>query len=85
MQILSIIRERGQLTIPESIRKVVSWAGPMSAISISVVKPDEIIIRPHTQSIDLNQIWENIKKSRNISGKGNVNASKFLEADRNQH
>ena len=83
MQTVSIIRERGQLTIPESIRKTVRWAAPMSAVSISVLKPDEIVIRPHTQTVDWGKVWENIRKSRAIVGKGNTSASQFITSDRN--
>ncbi len=85
MKVVSIIRERGQLTIPESIRRIVNWVAPLSAISISVVRPDEIIIKPHKQNVEWDQIWENIKKSRAISGKGTVSASEFLQADRSAH
>lgn len=85
MKAVSIIRDRGQLTIPDSIRKVVNWVNPMSAISISVVRPDEIIIRPHHQTIDWDKIWENIRKSRAIEGKGNISTAEFLEKDRHSH
>ena len=85
MTIVSIIRERGQLTIPESIRRVAVWTTPMNAVSISVIKPDEIVIRPHTRTINWDQIWANIKKSRSISGKGKVSAAEFLQKDRNSH
>jgi len=85
MQTVSIIRERGQLTIPDSIRKMVNWINPLSAVTISMIKPDEIIIRPHVQKVDWAQIWENIKKSRSVSGKGKISTSEFLLSDRNSH
>lgn len=85
MKTISIVRDRGQLTIPDSIRKMVSWVTPLSAVSISVIKPDQIIIRPHQQNVDWDLIWKNIKKSRSISGKGKISASEFLQADRNLH
>ncbi|OGY27740.1 MAG: hypothetical protein A2Z42_02760 [Candidatus Woykebacteria bacterium RBG_19FT_COMBO_43_10] len=68
MKKISVIRERGQLTIPDSIRQAVGWATPMSAVSISVVKPDEIVIKPHQQKVDWNRLWKLIKKSRHKSG-----------------
>ena len=70
MKAVSIIRDRGQLTIPDSIRKLVSWVNPMSAVSISIIKPDEIVIKPHQTKMDWDKIWENIRKSRAIKGKG---------------
>lgn len=80
-----IIRDRGQLTIPDAIRKAVNWVNPMSAVSISVVKPDEIVIKPHQQTIDKDKIWELIRKSRAIKGRGTGSASEFLEKDRASH
>lgn len=85
MKTVSIIRDRGQLTIPDSIRKVITWMNPMSAVTISVIRPDEIVITPHKQIIDYDEIWEKIKESRAIVGKGKVSASQFLQADRDTH
>lgn len=85
MKTVSIIRDRGQLTIPDSIRKVVAWITPMSAVTISVMKPDEIVITPHQKQINWDQIWENIRKSRAIKGKGSIAAAEFLKQDRNAH
>ncbi len=85
MKTVSIIRDRGQLTIPDSIRKVINWMAPMSAVTISVVKPDEIVIKPHQQYIDWNKVWNNIRKARAIKGKGNQSTIEFLEQDRNSH
>ncbi len=85
MKTVSIIRERGQLTIPDSIRRMVNWVTPSSAVSISVIKPDEIVIKPHQSQINWDKIWENIKKARSISGKGNLSTSEFLRQDRSAH
>lgn len=85
MKTVSIIRDRGQLTIPDEIRKMVTWVTPQSAVSISVVKSDEIIIRPHQKQIDWDEIWENIRKSRALKGKRAISALGVLEKDRHSH
>ncbi len=85
MKTVSIVRDRGQLTIPDSIRRMVSWITPMSAVTISVVKPDEIIIKPHQKQVDWDQVWENIRRSRAILDKGKISAAEFLEQDRRSH
>lgn len=85
MRTVSIIRDRGQLTIPNSIRKNVAWATSMSAITISVVKADEIIIKPHQKQVDWDRIWEGIRKARAIKGKGRGSLSKFIAKDRYLH
>ena len=81
----AIIRDRGQLTIPDSIRKVVKWATPLSAVTISVVNPDEIVIKPHKSQVDWDKIWEAIKSARAIKGKGRGSLSKFIAEDRYRH
>ena len=86
MKKISVIRERGQLTIPDSIRQAVGWVAPMSAVSISVVKPDEIVIKPHQQKVDWNRLWKLIKKSRSLGiGRATTSAAEFLEKDRRSH
>lgn len=84
MRTVSIIRNRGQLTIPDSIRKVVGWVNPLSAVSISMVHPDEIIIRPHhaQKEIDWDKLWKQIKRVRSFKGKGRGNLSAFIAEDR---
>ncbi|MBU3979234.1 hypothetical protein KJ980_01635 [Patescibacteria group bacterium] len=85
MKNVIIVRDRGQITIPDSIRKAVSWVSPMSAVSITIRKPDEIIIQPHQKYVDWDKIWKGIHASRAIRGKGKVSAAKFLEKDRQSH
>lgn len=85
MQITSIIRDRGQLTIPDSIRALRSWASVNSAVTITSEHPDEIIIRPHQKGYDWDKIWELIRRSRAIKGKGHGSAAEFLEKDRRSH
>lgn len=84
MKAVSIVRNRGQLTIPDSIRKIVSWVTPLSAVSISVMKPDEIVIRPHQpqKKVDWDRLWKQIKRTRAFKGKGRGNLSAFIVGDR---
>jgi len=85
MKSVVVIRDRGQLTIPDAIRRAVNWVAPMSAVSISVVKPNEIIIKPHQVSVDADSIWSLVKRSRSIKGKGEISAVEFLKKDRLSH
>lgn len=86
MKTVSIVRDRGQLTIPDSIRSIATWAAPSSVVSISIEKPDEIVIRPHKKQYDWDKIWEGIRKSRAIKGKSKaISAAEFLERDRRSH
>jgi len=83
---ISIIRGRGQLTIPDSIRKQVKWADSMSAVSIALVKSNEIVIKPHESYVDWDDVWQGVRKARAISGGSKaVSATSFLRADRKSH
>ena len=80
------IRQRGQLTIPDEIRKAVNWIRPNSAVSIFVEKPDRIVLKPHTSVIDWEKIWNTMKIIRSFKGRGKaIPAWKFLEKDRRSH
>jgi len=85
MKAVSIIRDRGQLTIPDSIRKLVNWVTPMSAVSISLVEPDEIVIKPHKKEYDWDKILAMVKRSRAIKGRGRGSAVDFINQDRRSH
>ena len=86
MKSVAIVRNRGQLTIPDAIRKAVKWISPMSAVSITVAKSDEIVIKPHVKSINKDQIWESVRKARAIKGKGHtISALEFIIKDRQSH
>lgn len=82
---VSIVRDRGQLTIPDSIRTIRNWASPNSAVTITSERPDEIVIRPHKKEYDWDKMWELIRRSRAIKGKGKGSAAEFLEKDRRSH
>lgn len=82
---VSIIRNRGQLTIPDSIRALRQWASPNSAVTITSDQPDEIVIRPHKKQVDWDKLWDLIRRSRAIKGKGKGAAAQFLEQDRLSH
>ena len=84
MKAVGIIRDRGQLTIPESIRKVARWTGTSSVVSFSVESPQEIIITPHqaVKEIEFSKLSEQIKNARSIRGKGNISASEFIAKNR---
>lgn len=82
MKTVGVIRNRGQLTIPDAFRKLVPWVGPMSAVTISLVKPDKIVIKPHQPKIDWSDLWKRIHHSRSFLGKGKESAIETLEKDR---
>lgn len=84
-QTTSIIRQRGQLTIPDSIRGKTHWVRPGSVVNISRIKDDEIVIKPHTvlaPKTDWKKLWRDIKRVRSYKGKGGGNLSAFIAKDR---
>ena len=88
IQAVGIIRQRGQLTIPDKIREAFDWLTPSSAITITSQKPDEIVIRPVSagkKAVDWDKMWSLIRKSRAIKGKNPVSALEILQKDRQSH
>ena len=85
MKTISIIRNRGQLTIPDAIRKAATWAKPSAVVSISIFNADEIVIRPHSEVVDEQKVWKLIKESRGIHGKSTTSTVRFLQQDRAGH
>jgi bifunctional DNA-binding transcriptional regulator/antitoxin component of YhaV-PrlF toxin-antitoxin module len=86
MKTVSIIRDRGQLTIPDSIRKTLKWTQPMSAVSIIVVKPNQIVIEPQQPTYDREAILAGLERAQSIKGNGKaVSAAEFLQRDRRSH
>lgn len=81
-----VIRDRGQLTIPDKIRESHDWASPNSIVSIISDKYDEIIIQPHVSNvrkeIDWEKLWIDIQRVRSYKGRGGGNLSKFIAEDR---
>ncbi len=86
LQLTGIIRDRGQLTIPDEIRALRKWVIPTSVVTITSEKPDEILIKPHKgkQTIDWNELWNKIYLSRSFRGKSG-SLSKFIAKDRERH
>lgn len=82
---ISIIRNRGQLTIPDSIRALRDWAAPNSAVIITSDRSDEITIRPHQKEYDWDKLWKQMKRVRVFNGKNKTGLSEFIIKDRETH
>lgn len=82
---ISIVRNRGQLTIPDSIRALRSWVSTNSVVNISSERPDEIIIRPYQKGINWDKLWKQMEKVRSFKGKNKGSLSEFIAKDREMH
>lgn len=80
---IGIIRQRGQLTIPDSIRKAVGWLKPETVVDVSVTTPEEITIRPYEGKHKANhqELWDEINAIRSLPGQAG-NLSEFIDHDR---
>ena len=85
LQTTTIVRNRGQLTIPESIRDRLEWTAPGSVVTVAQVGVDKIIIKPHAadkKRVDWNKLWRNIELARSHKGTYAGSLSRFIAADR---
>lgn len=88
LQTTSIIRDRGQLTIPETIRRITEWTSPQSVVTLSVEEPDKITIQPHSsqKKVDWDMLWYGIRLCRSFKGKNETkSALEMINEDRKGH
>ncbi len=88
LQTTAIIRDRGQLTIPELMRGKSRWIGPGSVVTLVQVKADEIVIKPYNpaKEVDWDALWKRIKRVRSFKGRGeSISLSEFIVKDRESH
>jgi len=85
IQETATIRNRGQLTIPDTIRAKFEWTQPDSVVSIKTFD-DKIIIKPYSISKkkDWDVLFDKLKRIRSFKGKRG-NLSKFVMQDRKNH
>lgn len=86
LQATVIIRNRGQLTIPEEIREALDWADSSSVVQMKVLEPKRIIIEPHQKENNVNweAVWDGIALVRSFPGKRG-HLAKFIAKDRQSH
>lgn len=84
IQTTGIIRQRGQITLPDDIRENVYWATAGSVVTIATTKLDEIVIRPYAPKEEVNwvKLWQDIRRVRSYKGRGRGNLSAFVAEDR---
>ena len=88
LQTTAIVRDRFQLTIPDLVRGGVDWVSPGSVVTVVQIKPDEIVIRPHStqKKTATSDLWRRIRLVRSFKGKGKpVSLSEFIAKDRATH
>lgn len=81
------IRLRGQITIPQEVRKHMKWIDTGSVVHVDA-RPFEIKITPYQEKtkkkVDWNRLWDQIKLVRSFEGKKG-NLSGFIIKDRENH
>ena len=78
-----IIRQRGQLTLPDAIREKFNWLTPGSVVTIDT-EPNKVTLSPYSarKEVDWNKLWKDLKRVRAYRGKGRGNLSAFVDEDR---
>lgn len=84
MKYISIIRNRGQLTIPDPIRKIAGWTSNSSAVELTMDRIDQITVNPFHSSKEQewDKIIELINKAREIKGRCSESGFDFIKRDR---
>ena len=78
-----IIRQRGQLTLPDAIREKISWLAPGSVVTINT-ETNKVVLSPYSarKTVDWDKLWKDLKRVRAFRGKGRGNLSAFIDEDR---
>ncbi len=81
---ISIIRSRGQLTIPAAIRRAAQWLSQTRPITVSLEENDKVVISKATEPVNWDQLWGLIRQAREKRGRQG-NLSGFIASDRQRH
>lgn len=85
LQTIGVIRDRGQLTIPDEIRQKTEWVSSKSVVTIQLEATDKIVITPVSKhTINWDSLWNSIHYVRLFKGKKGA-LSKFIVHDREGH
>lgn len=82
----AIIRQRGQLTIPDQVRDMLVWLQEGSVVGIDI-DHEEVRIKPHskvTKNIDWDEFFSKVQLARSFKGKRG-NLSLIVAGDREDH
>ena len=86
MTYTAVVRQRGQLTIPDQVRQMVGWLQTGAVVGVEV-EDEEVRIKPHAKvktAIDWDKVWRGIELARSFKGKrGNLSA--MIAKDRESH
>ena len=87
LQTTAIVRDRFQLTIPDSVRVGADWVTPGSVVTVTQISADEIVIKPHVVNKKTNwdRLWRNIELARSHKGSYQGSLSDFIISDRESH
>lgn len=94
IQTISKVRQRGQLTIPQEVRKALNWPEDEVVVKIATIQDGfrvEKLPISHPQNPNkklTKKQWDRIYKNMekiNKSGKQNVKLTDFLRHDRDTH
>ncbi|NCO88856.1 hypothetical protein AUK04_00690 [Candidatus Roizmanbacteria bacterium CG2_30_33_16] len=90
MQTIAVVRDRYQITIPDEVRQLITWAQPKSIVSIKVTDGKELVIKPfeskQEDKVNWEKVWKAIHEARIISAQGKkIKLSEFIIEDRQRH
>lgn len=81
---LAIVRQRYQLTIPASLRKLLDWLEPQQVVKISAVDKEKVLVEPYRRkTTNWKNIYKNLDQIKEWAGKTSL--SEFVIKDRGTH
>ncbi len=74
-----VVRDRGQLTIPDSLRSQLPWLANSSVVFFSISDPEVLTVTPHTPATNEDLLWNSIKLVRSFKTTGASVAQQIRE------
>jgi len=83
-QTTAIIRDKYQLTIPDQIRKYLTWIGTQKVVKIVLLDQEKFLVEPYFEKVtDWQEIWRGLKKAKTQGRQ--ISLSEFVIKDREKH
>ncbi|HUW21548.1 MAG TPA: hypothetical protein VMW41_02660 [Candidatus Bathyarchaeia archaeon] len=79
-----IIRDRYQITIPYSLRKMLTWLVPKKVVRVKIINKEKVLIEPYREiKVDWQEIFRQLTIIRDWGAKTSL--SQFIAKDREFH
>ena len=83
-QTTAIIRDRYQLTIPDQIRKYLTWIATQKVVKVVLLDQEKFLVEPYFErKTNWQEVWERLKKVKTQGRQ--ISLASFIVKDRERY